>query len=660
MSTELNVIPSSALTEQEQADLNASIDSIIAAHKNDRQEINRLVFESVSAMTDSEGYEQELSSRKGLRRFWGAITGSNKRLQDKINSSRAAAQFAAQTTLQRLSEQNLLTFDLITAVNNKLNASMTAVEGEINQIYAALIQFFKQNRSDMIQLENRVAKLEQNVNLLNWQNSIEYQMLDGVEYVDLDDASKIVCMVRDFYDITGGEWRTSDLLLLKTVMSTIDISPRGNIRYYDFIVRVAGDEKLLTKLLGGKHIQRLPETYLVPLLGIKKLELLDTNEAYIVDTVENSLQSAGVVADRHKLENNLVQNYVAQESQVNLDTEVNNYDLTMEMLFNLRFAEDSGLFLEEVVPEVQEVEPAEQVEENTEVEQEAAEKLTEEGKAAEEEFLKANFEDSVPQLEDLSEKGYARANGMLFWAYYFGYEDYPSDPQKALEYAKKGSDAADPICGLLYAAYSDISQAEKLEQVRELRPQVRKMADANDSLARLILGVCYFHDQQYEDAQKYLDQYEKSGGVLAYELLGELYENGYGVEQDKEKALGYYKNATKYHNYHAYIHIGDIGMEGDLNNSGFALFMKYYDSNKYLKAVQCYKKAAERNHAEAQYKLGQFYYHAKFEDIRTDLFKKDTAKEWYIKAAKQGYEEAIKSLDRLYHMDLKEIKEYKG
>lgn len=44
MCTELTVIPSSALTEQEQADLNASIDSIIAAHKNNRQEINRLVL----------------------------------------------------------------------------------------------------------------------------------------------------------------------------------------------------------------------------------------------------------------------------------------------------------------------------------------------------------------------------------------------------------------------------------------------------------------------------------------------------------------------------------------------------------------------------------------------------------------------------------------
>ena len=622
MSTELNVIPSSALTEQEQADLNASIDSIIAAHKNNRQEINRLVFESVSAMTDSEGYEQQLSSRRGFRRLWGAITGSNKRLQDKINSSRAAAQFAAQTTLQRLSEQNLLTFDLITAVNNKLNASMTAVEGEINQIYAALIQFFKQNRSDMIQLENRVARLEQNVNLLNWQNSIEYQMLDGVEYVDLDDASKIVCMVRDFYDITGGEWRTSDLLLLKTAMSTIDISPRGNIRYYDFIDRVAGDGKLLTKLLGGKHIQRLPETYLVPLLGIKKLELLDTDEAYIVDTVENSLQSAGVAADRHKLENNLVQNYVAQESQVNLDTEVNNYDLTMEMLFNLRSAEDSGLFLEEVVPEVQEVEPAEQVEENTEAEQEAAEKLAEEGKAAEEEFLKANFADSVPQLEALSEKGYARANAMLFWAYYFGYEDYPSDPQKALEYAKKGSDAADPICGLLYAAYSDISQDEKFELLRKVRAQVRKMADANDSLAALVLGACYFQARQYDEAQKALSSHEKAGGVLAYEMLGLMQQY---VKQDGTSAKDCYEKAVKNGIYHAYVLLGDLYM---------GYFRTYPDSGSVMyneeKGFANYKKAAEYHQAEGAYMLSLYAYCGK-------------SVYWLAMAEKQGYKKGMKS-----------------
>lgn len=520
MSTELTVIPSSALTEQEQADLNGSIDSIIAAYKNNRQEINRLVFESVSAMTDSEGYEQELSSRKGLRRFWGAITGSNKCLQDKINSSRVAAQFAAQTTLQRLSEQNLLTFDLITAVNNKLNASMTEVEGEINQIYAALIQFFKQNRSDMIQLENRVAKLEQNVNLLNWQNSIEYQMLDGVEYVDLDDASKIVCMVRDFYDITSGEWRTSDLLLLKTVMSTIDISPRGNIRYYDFIVRVAGDEKLLTKLLGGKHIQRLPETYLVPLLGIKKLELLDTDEAYIVETVENLLQSAGVVADRHKLENNLVQNYVAQEAQVNLDTEVNNYDLTMEMLFNLRFAEDSGLFLEEVVPEVQEVETeasgeqlakeAKEKEAQAKAEEEKK-KLEEDYKEAAELFKNAKFKQVYPLLKTLSNRGCARANALLYWLCYDEFND-----KMAVTYAKKGYEAGDAIASIQYAFDCEIDSKKRKEIFEKYKPILWDQSMEGDFFATYMLAICWKNETD-EDADE-----EK-----ALELLLKVKEQGF-------------------------------------------------------------------------------------------------------------------------------------
>ena len=554
MSTELDVIPSSALTEQEQADLNASIDSIIAAHKNNRQEINRLVFESVSAMTDSEGYEQELSSRKGLRRFWGAITGSNKCLQDKINSSRVAAQFAAQTTLQRLSEQNLLTFDLITAVNNKLNASMTAVEGEINQIYAALIQFFKQNRSDMIQLENRVAKLEQNVNLLNWQNSIEYQMLDGVEYVNLDDASKIVCMVRDFYDITGGEWRTSDLLLLKTVMSTIDISPRGNIRYYDFIVRVAGDEKLLTKLLGGKHIQRLPETYLVPLLGIKKLELLDTDEAYIVETVENLLQSAGVVADRHKLENNLVQNYVAQESQVNLDTEVNNYDLTMEMLFNLRFAEDSDLFLEEVVPEVEPEASAEQLAKEAkekEAKAKAAEekkKLEEDYKQAAEQFKNAKFKQVYPLLKDLSNRGCARANALLYWLCYDEFND-----KMAVTYAKKGYEAGDAIASIQYAFDCEIDSKKRKEIFEKYKPILWDQSMEGDIFATYMLAICWKNETDEnadeEKALQLLLKAKEQGFYRAYysTAILKFYGNGstrVGIDLIRETAEKFpeYKN----------------------------------------------------------------------------------------------------------------------
>lgn len=343
MGVELTIADSSVLTTEEQADLSKRIDALIAAHKNNRQEINRLVFESVSAMTTGEDYERQLSNKRGLRRLFGAITGSNKRLQDKINSSRAAAQYATQCTLQKLAEENLMTFDLITAVNNKLNASMTAVEGELNQVYATLIQFFKQSRSDVLQLGQRIDRLEQNVNLLNWQNSIEYQMFNGVEYMDLDDTAKIICLVRDFYDITQGQWTTVDLLLLKSAMGTIGISPREKIDYYHFIQTVSNNAQLRSKLLGEKQIYGVPENYLVPLLSMKKLALLDNEEAFIVGTVEESLTDAGVPADRQSIEGKLLTKYMAQEAHVDLTTQVPHYDLILELLFNLQNAENSGL-----------------------------------------------------------------------------------------------------------------------------------------------------------------------------------------------------------------------------------------------------------------------------------------------------------------------------
>ena len=261
---------------------------------------------------------------------------------------------------------------------------------------------------------------------------------------------------------------------------------------------------MLTKLLGGKHIQRLPETYLVPLLGIKKLELLDTDEAYIVETVENLLQSAGVVADRHKLENNLVQNYVAQESQVNLDTDVNNYDLTMEMLFNLRFAEDSGLFLEEVVPEVQEVETeasgeqlakeAKEKEAQAKAEEEKK-KLEEDYKEAAELFKNAKFKQVYPLLKDLSNRGCARANALLCWLCYD-----ESNDKMAVTYAKKGFEAGDAIASIQYA-FDCESGSKKKEIFEKYKSILWDQSMEDDIFAAYMLAICWKNETD-EDADE--------------------------------------------------------------------------------------------------------------------------------------------------------------
>ncbi|SHK24604.1 hypothetical protein [Paramaledivibacter caminithermalis] len=101
--------------------------------------------------------------------------------------------------IQKLAEQNLLAFDIITAVNNKLNTLVIEMDEEINKIYKAMIVFFKHTRSDLIQMESRIEKLERNVALHDWNITVEYRMYNGVEYCDLHDIEKIACIANDFF-----------------------------------------------------------------------------------------------------------------------------------------------------------------------------------------------------------------------------------------------------------------------------------------------------------------------------------------------------------------------------------------------------------------------------------------------------------------------------
>lgn len=521
MGVELAIADSSVLTTEEQADLSKRIDALIAAHKNNRQEINRLVFESVSAMTTGEDYERQLSNKRGLRRFFGSITGSNKRLQDKINSSRAAAQYTAQCTLQKLAEENLMTFDLITAVNNKLNASvtavegelnqvynvitavnnkldasMTAVEGELNQVYNALLAFFKQSRSDVLQLGQRVDRLEQNVNLLNWQNSIEYQMFNGVEYMDLDDTAKIICLVRDFYDITQGQWTTMDLLLLKSAMGTIGISPREKIDYYHFIQTVSSNAQLRSKLLGEKQLYGVPENYLVPLLSMKKLALLDNEEAFIVGTVEESLTDAGVPTDRQSIEGKLLTKYMAQEAHVDLTTQIPHYDLILELLFNLQNAENYGIL-----------------------------RTQEEIKALEE----------APDLTETAEQEAVEA---------------PLDPEGAEEVDTPVDEAP--------------AQANPYLKIPELCERVRDEENLSGSLWNAL--HCRRNgqfDQEFVCYQEIIGKaYNNADKGAAYNNLAYMYDNGDYVSADPYKAFEYYRMAAELENNFGKFNLGICYLTG--------------------------------------------------------------------------------------------------
>jgi|CXWL01.1.fsa_nt_gi TPR repeat protein len=162
------------------------------------------------------------------------------------------------------------------------------------------------------------------------------------------------------------------------------------------------------------------------------------------------------------------------------------------------------------------------------------------------------------------------------------------------------------------------------------------------------------------------------GDAVAQDTLGDMYEKGFGVDQDYKQAAFWYRKAAQQR--YAKKYLGSMG-DQSRNTSGFGSPQNYeeaiyrnsrYDiyaeqgkadaqfklgliyqnirvlSPDYKKSAFWLTKAAEQDHAEAQYNLGWLYengYGVEQDDAQASF--------WYHKAAKQGDARAQESLTKL-------------
>lgn len=676
MSTGLQVVKQEQLSENVRNEIDSEIDKIIERHKNNRYEINKLVFESVAALTSSENYSNELASQGILKRFWGGITGKNRALQAEISRNQAAAQYASQQSLQKLAEQNLMSFELITAVNNKLNVSMVEVETEINNIYGTLVTFFKQTKSDIVQLENRVARLERNVNLLNWQNSIEYQMWDGTEYIELTDIEKIACIVNDFYEITQGNYTTSDLLLLKSAMTTIGLNINELVSYQELATSIEEDERISNKIFHGKCENEYVEPWSVVVAsGVRKLEKFDNEEKYIVDCVKECLDGNQEEISRGNIINKLFGEYLENNLLVSKDGKLKLYDMVVELLYN--------------------IEQLKYIPEKTDEERTAE---------AEKFFIKGEYETAYHMFKKLAEEGVPRA--MYFmgeylrqgYGYYFGL-DY--DEEEGFRWNQKGAELGDPLC-ILNTAY--MYEGEERERIKQsIIDKIRKMAQNGDVFSQYELAGAIDGEEKVE----LLTKSAEMGLATSMYELGNIYEYGRGVEENEREAVIWYMKASQIGHMNASAYVGwcyekGLGVDLDINKAieyyekgirrgcGWAAehIAKFYRFGNEVekndqRAFAYYLRGAELGSANSMNTVGFYYADGKgIEKNQTIAFKwymkaaelgldagqsnvaicykfgmgceknLDKAKEWGMKAAKQGYEFAIDNLKDWFGIEI--------
>ncbi|OHW62281.1 hypothetical protein EUAN_13510 [Andreesenia angusta] len=165
-------------------------------------------------------------------------------------------------------------------------------------------------------------------------------MFNGLEYRDLSNVAKTICLSCDFYEKTKGNWNTKDLIILKFIFSSIGLPVSDTTTYEPFFEGLLNEYSLLERLqkLVDYHEVDLSAKYRVPLiLGISKADLIQSKENYIVDSLVTQMRNFNKDFTRNEARKLILEHYIKEELLMNLKSPVANFDLALEVLCTLDF-----------------------------------------------------------------------------------------------------------------------------------------------------------------------------------------------------------------------------------------------------------------------------------------------------------------------------------
>lgn len=331
MKRQCSLIQKSNDLEEYKTELAVCIEQKITAYRNDTKKIDELTFQCISALAEVDNAKAELSSKGFLARFVGSITGSNHKLQNKINENQTLAQYALRETLMQLQKQNVITLDLIRAVNTKLNGLQIKL-GQYGIYLENLVDQKKQQDRILINHERRLTKTEESIDLVQWGHTIRYQSLEGIDYKDLNQCQKLACLARDFFQKDNVTYE-QDIATLKTAIDHLVINPDEMVSYYDTLKGIAVDDLARKKLWGKVNWQiydSVDNVISFHTIGkICELQQANNPKIKIFCGIRNDITP-------EKACNQLVTAYIRRKDQCDVNTEVSFFDLVMDLVYNLR------------------------------------------------------------------------------------------------------------------------------------------------------------------------------------------------------------------------------------------------------------------------------------------------------------------------------------
>lgn len=635
--------------------INKSIENAIQIFREDKFVINKLVFDSIELLASAEEAQRELKSKNFMQSFLGVITGANNKLRDKISNNLIQSQYLAELTLKNLMEEHLVSLDLIYSINRKLNLIRENLSGDINNLYSII-------ESYMESTNKRINNLEANEKFFKWFLTLPDREFNGCSYIQLDNLSKLVCLARDFFDKTKGNWDDDDLLLLKGALRKLDINPNDKINFLDSILTIYNDSNLRFKYFDCISINDIGnKSLLVTPLVLNKLNKFYDDEYFLLNTCK---EFSKFNINNYTVVRNYIQNYIFNRYYIDVDRSIEMYDFLIELISNLNYLSQENKLnnnYEENYFEHMVKIKKENYANELYLKGITYKKNNEVSKAYE--YLFESYEyGNIKSVYDLAELLFDDQSG-----YY--------DSNTAVKLCEEGIVNGNYKCAYLLGVAYDCGNGVSIN--KELAEENYRICINQSVDSQLINNSkCKLADILWEKSNKNetsiaLKLYEETINICDYKAIFELgykYYLGNKVEKNYELAMLYFRISAKYNYHKAQFYIGYMYDEGEgipcsyksaiywyklaasngnstaINNLGVMYAKGNGVSRDRTKAFELYREAYDASDNKSSegcimYNLGLCYKYGR--GTKKNL---EEAKYWLSKSVKAGYKDAELSL----------------
>lgn len=640
--------------------INKSIDNAIQIFREDKFVINKLVFGSIELLASAEEAQRELKSKNFMQSFLGIITGANNKLRDKISNNLIQSQYLAELTLKKMMEEHLVSLDLIYSINRKLNLIRENLSGDINNLYSIIESYVESTNK-------RINNLEANNKFIKWYLTLPDREFNGCNYIQLDNLSKIVCLARDFFDKTKGNWDDEDLLLLKGALRKLDINPNDKINFLDSILTIYNDSNLRSKYFDCISIDDTEnKSFLVTPLVLNKLNKFYDDEYFLLNTCKEFSKSK---FNDYTIVRNYIQDYIFYRYYIDIDRPIEMYDFLIELISNLNYlSQGKNIMIDGDLDHYQSYTKIKIEEYASELYFKGINFKMDKDNLQAYEYLYKSYEngnlDSIYPLAELlfdenfnlynvneainlCEKGIS--SGQYDCAYLLG---YAYDYGKGIEVNKDLAEKNYQIC-INNSENKELISNSKLELAGILWKKATDQCDMNNIIklyedainnnnykAMYLLGDKYYSgykiEQDYDLAMFYFKMAARFNYGRAEFNIGKMYEEGLGIIKSSEKAIEWYKLASTHGEVQALVSMADIYSDKKEFNTAFKLYNMAYENYE-----------NKNDAAIVMLKIGFLYFYGRGVD-------KNPAKgiEWLTMALITGNKSVIKIIGEEFNIDL--------